>query len=95
LKPNFSKETEDQWDIVKFFDSHPKWSEFAQVLTHEIETQTSVDTQVPVNNAAAGGSELNNLLNTFLEEGMNENQESNEEEAEAEGDSSDSDEAEE
>ncbi|ETO30199.1 hypothetical protein RFI_06920 [Reticulomyxa filosa] len=40
LKPNMSEEVEDQWDIVKFFDNHPKWPSFHQILIDIIETQS-------------------------------------------------------
>ncbi|ETO12859.1 hypothetical protein RFI_24517, partial [Reticulomyxa filosa] len=85
LKSNFSKEAEDQWNITKFFDNHPKWSDFSQILTHEMEIQTSADTQVPAL-GAQGTDDLNALMNNVISDDADDNENGN-----ADGDSSDSD----
>ncbi|ETO21273.1 hypothetical protein RFI_15930 [Reticulomyxa filosa] len=87
LKPNFSKEAEDQWNITKFFDNHPKWSDFFQVLTHEMEVQTSADTQVPAL-GAQGTDDLSALMNNIISDGADDNEN---DDGNADGDSSDSD----
>ncbi|ETO24030.1 hypothetical protein RFI_13125 [Reticulomyxa filosa] len=84
LKPNFSTEPEDQWSIAKFFDTHPKWSNFSKVLTQQIEIQMSSE-QLPLQQGN-GMSQLDALLSHFTEDGADEN----EQQAEG-GDSSDSD----
>ncbi|ETO11610.1 hypothetical protein RFI_25768 [Reticulomyxa filosa] len=78
---------EDQWGIVKFFDAHPKWSNFSKVLTQQIEIQMSSE-QLPFQqgNNGEGMSQLDALLSHFTEDGADENEQQPEG-----GDSSDSD----
>ncbi|ETO05323.1 hypothetical protein RFI_32074, partial [Reticulomyxa filosa] len=86
LKPNFSTEPEDQWSIVKFFDTHPKWTDFSKVLTQQIEIQMSAE-QLPFQQGNGEGmSQLDALLSHFTEDGADENEQQPEG-----GDSSDSD----
>jgi len=102
LKPNFSTEPEDQWDIVKYLESHAKWPDFSQVLTHEMEVQMSVETQVPMALPGQGlgedGFQTNIASNEFSVGGVEENPQEdgdndgdNDGYGEADGDSSDSD----
>jgi len=43
LRPNFSTDPLDQFDIVKHFESNPAWIKFIPILTREMETQNSSD----------------------------------------------------
>ncbi|ETO10363.1 hypothetical protein RFI_27017 [Reticulomyxa filosa] len=64
LKSNLSNESEDQWDIVQFFEHHSKWSNFVQVISHEIETQTNACPQIFSQGGGGGAcsSELDALF---------------------------------
>jgi len=99
LKPNFSTEAEDQWDIIKFLENHPKWNEFLQTLTHEMEIQMNVEAQIPLPlNAQEGGigedgfqitASINELSDNPTED--NQDDDTPEDDGDAEADSSDSD----
>ena len=65
LRPNFSKDPEDQWDIVQFFDTNKTWAEFLIPLTEQMELQNNAEQQVP-NQNTQGQDQLNDLLKNLL-----------------------------
>ena len=66
LKPNFSSEPEDQWDIMAFFHSSEVWQQFAGTVSMEMDAQNATDTQVPNMNVATNQQELDKLLQNLL-----------------------------
>jgi len=66
LKPNFSSEPEDQWDIVAFFEESQVWQQFAGIVSKEMDAQNATDTQVPNMNVATNQQELDKLLANLL-----------------------------
>ena len=66
LKPNFSSEPEDQWDIVSFFEESQVWKQFKGIVSKEMDAQNATDTQVPNMNVATNQQELDKLLANLL-----------------------------
>ncbi|ETO25486.1 hypothetical protein RFI_11647 [Reticulomyxa filosa] len=67
LTANFSKDAEDQWSIVEYFEKHPKWSAFKQILANEIETQAGGGAPLPTLTQENSGnvSQLTALLDSY------------------------------
>ena len=66
LKPNFSAEPEDQWDIISYFQCSEVWQQFAGTVCMEMDAQNATDTQVPNMNVATNQQELDKLLQNLL-----------------------------
>eukprot|EP00486_Rosalina_sp_Unknown_P002524 CAMPEP_0201567370 /NCGR_PEP_ID=MMETSP0190_2-20130828/7859_1 /ASSEMBLY_ACC=CAM_ASM_000263 /TAXON_ID=37353 /ORGANISM="Rosalina sp." /LENGTH=1469 /DNA_ID=CAMNT_0047987285 /DNA_START=114 /DNA_END=4523 /DNA_ORIENTATION=- len=66
LKPNFSKEPEDQWDIVSFFNGSDVWKQFIATVSLQMEAQNATETQVPNMNVANNQQQLDQLLQNLL-----------------------------
>mmetsp|Transcript_2577 Transcript_2577/g.4178 ORF Transcript_2577/g.4178 Transcript_2577/m.4178 type:complete len:1436 (+) Transcript_2577:119-4426(+) len=66
LKPNFSKEPEDQWDIVAFFHASEVWKAFTPTVTLQMEAQNATEPQVPNMNVANNQQQLDQLLQNLL-----------------------------
>merc|ERR1719150_1599815 len=66
LRPNFSSEPEDQWDIVSFFEESQVWQQFSGIVCKEMDAQNATDTQVPNMNVATNQQELDKLLANLL-----------------------------
>ena len=90
LRPNFSTDPQDQWDIVAFFDGSEIWKQFRITVQSQMDAQNATDTQVPNMNVATNQEELDKLLQNLL--GPNEN---DDDDAESNGSDSDSDDEEE
>lgn len=64
LRPNFSDDPEDQWDIVSFFDQNEKFKQFKPILLLQMQIQNAVH-----NNDDGMGNhndQLDHLLDSML-----------------------------
>ena len=64
LKPNFSDDPEDEWDIVSFFDGSVVWKKFIETVSSEMEARLSGDEHIPKEN---NEEQLDQLLQKLLE----------------------------
>jgi len=68
LKPNFSKEPEDQWDIMAFFSGSSVWQAFRATVALQMEAQSPPggDSAVPNQGVANNQEQLDQLLQNLL-----------------------------
>eukprot|EP01084_Bolivina_argentea_P307967 532396_1 len=61
-----TKEKEDEWDIVSYFNSLDIWTEFYPIILLEMESQNTNDVQLPDMNAGFNQHQLDQLLCNLL-----------------------------
>eukprot|EP01083_Nonionella_stella_P185906 679268_1 len=69
LKSNFSDEKADEWDIVKYFDSHESWKGFSATLKSKMQLQSQIEeseTGAQDMNIANNQAQLDQLLANLL-----------------------------